>query len=386
LLAFYKSGRKPGDFDSGIQAAVEALLVSPDFLFRAEQNSDAGKVHRVNPYDLASRLSFFLWSSIPDDELLDLAAQSKLGDPERLSGQIQRMLADRRSQSLVKNFAGQWLQLRNMTTLRPDPELFPEFDESLRYSLIQQSELFFESILREDRSLLDLLTADYTFLNQRLAEHYGVPKIYGSHFRRVPITDPNRFGLLGQASVLAVTSYPNRTSVVQRGRWILDNLLGAPPPPPPGDVPELKPHAKDGRLLTMREQMEQHRANPACSGCHSKMDPIGFALENYDAIGRWRDKDANSPIDATGELPDGARIEGPAGLTKLMASKYRDDFASAVVEKLMIYALGRGLEPYDKPAVRAVLRQCAPGGYRMSDVIGAIAQSIPFQMRRSSGP
>jgi hypothetical protein len=335
---------------------------------------------------LASRLSFFLWSSIPDDELLDLAAQSKLGDPERLSGQIQRMLADRRSQSLVKNFAGQWLQLRNMTTLRPDPELFPEFDESLRYSLIQQSELFFESILREDRSLLDLLTADYTFLNQRLAEHYGVPKIYGSHFRRVPITDPNRFGLLGQASVLAVTSYPNRTSVVQRGRWILDNLLGAPPPPPPGDVPELKPHAKDGRLLTMREQMEQHRANPACSGCHSKMDPIGFALENYDAIGRWRDKDANSPIDATGELPDGARIEGPAGLTKLMASKYRDDFASAVVEKLMIYALGRGLEPYDKPAVRAVLRQCAPGGYRMSDVIGAIAQSIPFQMRRSSGP
>ena len=380
LVGFYQNARRTSDFDGGIQAAIQAMLVSPDFLFRAEQEPHgvSGKAYRVGGHDLASRLSFFLWSSIPDDELLALADQDKLRDPEIRRQQVRRMLADPKSQALVGNFAGQWLHLRNLATLRPDPEIFPEFDES---------ELFFESILREDRSVLDLLSADYTFLNQRLAEHYGIPKIYGPHFRRVPVTDPNRTGLLGQASILAVTSYPNRSSVVQRGKWILDNLLGAPPPPPPpAGVPELKPHSSDGKLLTLREQMEQHRANPACIGCHSKMDPIGFALENYDAIGRWRGKDANAPIDATGVLPDGTRFDGPAGLSRLMASKYREGFAGAVAEKLMTYALGRGLEQYDQPALRAVLRQAAPGNYRMSDLIAAIVESVPFQMRRTSEP
>jgi hypothetical protein len=263
LLGFYRNARRTADFDSGIQSALQAMLVSPDFLFRVEQDPPkAAAPYKVSNHELASRLSFFLWSSIPDEELLRLADQGKLSDPEVRRQQVRRMLADRRSQSLVSNFAGQWLQLRNLTTLKPDPELFPEFDESLRASLRQQTELFFESILLEDRSVLDLLAADYTFLNQRLAEHYGVPKVYGPHFRRVPLPDPNRMGLLGQGSVLAVTSYPNRTSVVQRGKWVLDNLLGAPPPPPPADVPELKPHSNDGKLLTMRQQMQQHREKP----------------------------------------------------------------------------------------------------------------------------
>ena len=389
LLAFYQHARSTSDFDRGIQAAIQAMLVSPDFLFRAEQEPRgvSGKTYRMGSHDLASRLSFFLWSSIPDDELLALADQDKLQDPEIRRQQVRRMLADPKSHALVSNFAGQWLQLRNLSTLRPDPEIIPEFDESLRRSMLQQSELFFESILREDRSVLDLLTADYTFLNERLALHYGIPYIYGPHFRRVTVTDPNRTGLLGQASILAVTSYPNRTSVVQRGKWILDNLLGAPPPPPPpAGVPELKPHSNDGKPLTMRQQMEQHRADPACIGCHSKMDPIGFALENYDAIGRWRAKDAIASIDATGVLPDGTRFEGPAGLTKLMATKYREAFAGAVAEKLMTYALGRGLESYDRPALRVVLRQSAPNNYRMSDMIAAIVESVPFQMRRTSEP
>src|SRR5262245_2835588 len=387
LLAFYQNGRRTGDFDSGIQAAIQTMLVSPDFLFRVELDppKTAG-AYKISNHELASRISFFLWSSIPDEELLGLADQGKLSDPEVRRQQVRRMLADARSQSLVSNFAGQWLQLRNLTTLKPDPELFPEFDESLRASLRQQTERFFESILVEDRSVLDLLTADYTLLKQRLAEHYGVPKIYGSHFRRVPLQDPNRMGLLGQGSVLAVTSYPNRTSVVQRGKWVLDNLLGAPPPPPPADVPELKPHSNAGKLLTMRQQMQQHRQNPACVGCHSKMDPIGFALENYDAIGRWRTKDAAAPIDATGDLADGARFEGPAGLTKLMATNFREYFASAVAEKLMTYALGRGLEYYDKPAVRQIMKHTAPGNYRMSDLIVAVVESVPFQMRRTPEP
>lgn len=386
LVTFYKNARRTGGFDAGIQSALQAMLVSPDFLFRVEADppKPAAAAYKIGQYDLASRLSFFLWSSIPDDELLRLAGEGKLSNGEVLKQQVRRMLADSRAQSLVANFAGQWLQLRNLTTLRPDPELFPEFDESLRASLRQQTELFFESIMLEDRSVLDLLTADYTFLNQRLAEHYGVSNIYGPHFRRVPLSDPNRMGLLGQGSVLAVTSYPNRTSVVQRGKWVLDNLLGSPPPPPPADVPELKPQASDGKKLTMREQMQQHRANAICIGCHSKMDPIGFALENYDAIGRWRMKDAGASIDSSGVLADGTRFEGPAGLTKLMATNFREYFAAAVAEKLMTYALGRGLEYYDKPAVRTVLRQAAPANYRMSDLIAAIVDSVPFQMRRTS--
>jgi mono/diheme cytochrome c family protein len=389
LLAFYRTGRAEADFDTGIERAIEAMLMSPEFLFRVEQDARGaapGSVYRINDYELASRLSFFLWSSIPDDELLKLAGEGKLKDSAVLRQQVRRLLDDPRSRALVDNFGGQWLHLRNLATVKPDPQDFPEFDESLRRAFQQETEMFFQSVLREDRSLLELLDANYTFLNQRLAEHYGIPRIYGSQFRRVPLSDSNRAGLLGQGSILTVTSYPNRTSVVQRGRWILENLLGAPPPPPPPVVPELKPHAKDGRLLTMREQMEQHRSDPTCASCHSRMDPIGFSLENYDAIGRWRTKDAGSTIDATGKLPDGTEFTGPAGLRKLLLSSYQDDFVTAITEKLLTYALGRGLEYNDKPVVRSVSRQAARDNYRMSAIIMAIVESTPFQMRRAPDP
>jgi hypothetical protein len=384
LLAFYRDGRAEGDFDSGIQRAVEAMLVSPDFLFRVEQDRP-GAVYRISDYDLASRLSFFLWSSIPDEELLNLAGEGKLQDPAVLRRQVRRLLTDARSQALVENFAGQWLQLRNLATVKPDPQDFPEFDETLRRAFQRETELFFQNLVREDRSVFELLDANYTFLNQRLAEHYGIPRIYGAQFRKVTLTDSNRGGLLGQGSILTVTSYPNRTSVVQRGRWILENLLGAPPPPPPADVPELKPH-KDGRTLTLREQMEEHRANAVCASCHARMDPIGFSLENFDGIGRWRTKDAGSAIDATGKLPNGTEFNGPGGLRKLLLSSFRDDFVSAFTEKLLTYALGRGLEYYDEPAVRSIVRQAARDDYRISAVIGAIVESTPFQMRRALDP
>jgi hypothetical protein len=385
LLAFYRSGRAEGDFDAGIERAIEAMLMSPDFLFRVEQDRKAA-VYRISDYELASRLSFFLWSSIPDDELLALAGAGKLRDSAVLHQQVRRLLEDSRSRALVENFAGQWLHLRNLATVKPDPQDFPEFDEALRRAFQQETQMLFESVLREDRSVFELLDANYTFLNQRLAEHYGIPRIYGAQFRRVQLDDPNRGGLLGQGSILTVTSYPNRTSVVQRGRWILENLLGAPPPPPPPDVPELKPHAKDGRQLTMREQMEQHRANAICASCHARMDPIGFSLENYDAIGRWRAKDGGSTIDAVGKLPDGTEFAGPAGLKKLLLNSYRDDFSTSLIEKLLTYALGRGLEYYDKPVVRSIKRQAARDDYRMSAIITAIVESTPFQMRRAPEP
>ena len=389
LLALYRRGRSGGDFDQGIEKALAAMLTSPDFLFRLEQDPPGaarGAVYRISDFDLASRLSFFLWSSIPDDDLLALAEKGKLREPSVLERQVRRMLGDSRSEALVSNFAGQWLQLRNLATVKPDPQAFPEFDESLRRAFRQETEMLFASVLREDRSVLDLLGANYTFLNQRLAEHYGIPEIYGSQFRRVTLADSNRGGLLGQGSILTVTSYPNRTSVVQRGRWVLDNLLGAPPPPPPADVPELKPHAENGRPLTMREQMEQHRANAVCAACHAKMDPIGFALENYDAVGKWQTRDAGSPIDASGRLPDGTRFEGPAGLKQLLLTRYRDDFVATVTEKLLTYALGRGLEHYDEPAVRSILRQSAAGDFRLSALINGIVSSTPFQMRRTTEP
>jgi len=300
-----------------------------------------------------------------------------------LEQQTRRMLDDPRSQALVSNFAGQWLYLRNLSTWKPDAGLFPQFDESLRNSMRQQTELFFGSVLRENRSILDLLDADYTYLNQRLAEHYSIPNIYGPQFRRVTLTDPNRRGLLGQGSILTVTSYPNRTSVVQRGKWVLENQLGTPPPPPPADVPELKPEGKDGKPLPLRRAMEQHRANAVCASCHARMDPIGFALENYDAIGRWRIEDAGAPIDVSGKLPDGAQFVGPDGLAKLLATNYRDDFISTFTEKLLTYALGRGLLYYDEPAVRSITREAAHENYRMTSLVIAIVNSIPFQMRRS---
>ena len=386
LIAFYERGRAEGDFDHGIEKALGAMLVSPDFLFRVERDAkDAapGSVYRLGDFALASRLSFFLWSSIPDDQLLDLAEQGKLKDPAVVQQQVRRMLDDPRSQALVDNFAGQWLYLRNLELSKPDPDEFPEFDDSLRQAFRTETSLFFQNVLREDRSVLELLDANYTFLNQRLAQHYGIPNVYGPQFRKVTLTDPNRGGLLGQGSVLTVTSYPNRTSVVQRGKWILETLLGSPPPPPPANVPDLVAHAKDGRSLTMREQMEMHRANPVCASCHSRMDPLGFALENYDGVGRWRDKDSGNTIDASGKLPNGATFVGPAGLKKILLTKDRDEFVGTATEKLLLYALGRGLEYYDQPAVRAITRQAAKDDYRMSALIAAIVNSTPFQMRRT---
>src|SRR5215467_3392474 len=389
LMAFYREGRAEGDFDHGIEMALQATLVSADFLFRAEtdpRGAAPGSIQRISDHELASRLSFFLWSSIPDDELLKLAGEGKLKDPAVLEAQVHRLLDDPRSAALVSNFGGQWLYLRNLATAKPDPDAFPDFDENLRQSFRQETEMFLRSIFREDRSIFDLLSANYTFLNQRLAEHYGIPGVYGNQFRRVTLTDPNRAGLLGQGSILTVTSNPNRTSVVLRGKWILENLLGTPPPPPPPDVPELKPHSKDGKQLTLRQQMEEHRANTICASCHSRMDPIGFALENYDGIGKWRTEDSGSPIDATGKLPGGAQFQGPAGLRKILLSSYQSDFADTVTEKLLTYALGRGLEAYDKPVVRSIMKQAARDNYRISALITAVVQSTPFQMRRTSEP
>lgn len=387
LLAFYESGRQKGDFDSGVEKALEALLISPDFLFRVEQDPAGiapGRAYKISDLDLASRLSFFLWSSIPDDQLLELAVTGKLKDPAVLEQQTKRMLDDPRSEALVTNFAGQWLYLRNIASKKVDIDAYPSFDESLRQSMQRETELFFEYILRSDRSILGFLDADYTFLNQRLAEHYGIPNVYGSQFRKVTLSDPHRSGgLLGQASILMLTSYPNRTSVVQRGRWILENLLGTPPPPPPPDVPELKPTGNDGKVLSMRQAMEQHRANAICASCHARMDPIGFALENYDGIGQWRNLDAGSPIDASGKLPDGTQFSGLSGLSKLLATRYRDDFVRTVAQKLLTYALGRGLDYYDNPAVRSITREAAREDYRISALVLAIVKSTPFQMRRS---
>jgi mono/diheme cytochrome c family protein len=390
LLAFYQNARAKGDFDYGIQKAIEAMLVAPDFLFRVETDPPGGvgkgigRNHRVSDVELASRLSFFLWSSVPDETLLELAEKSQLSNPAVLKQQIGRMLDDSKSFAFVSNFAGQWLQIRNLATVRPDPVAFADFDESLRYSMQRETELFFNSILQENRSIMDLLSADYTFLNERLAIHYGIPDVYGSQFRRVALTDPKRGGLLGEGSLLTVTSPPNRTSVVQRGKWILDNLLGEPPPPPPPDVPALDATAKGARKLTLREAMELHRANPGCAVCHRNIDPLGFALENYNGIGEWRTKDGESAIDASGKLPDGTQFEGPAGLKKVLATGRRDEFVSTVTEKLLTYGLGRGVEYYDMPAVRAIMRQTEANQYRLRDLILAVATSIPFQMRRSA--
>jgi hypothetical protein len=389
LLKFFHAGRSEGDFDHGIELALQALLVSPDFLFRVEadpRNAKPGSAYRINDFELASRLSFFLWSSIPDDELLKAAGQGKLKDPVVLEAQVRRMLDDPRADALVANFGGQWLYLRNLDTSKPDPDAFPEFDDGLRQAFRTETEMLLRSIVREDRSIFDLLNADYTFLNQRLAEHYGIPNVYGSQFRRVTLPDANRAGLLGQGSILTVTSNPNRTSVVVRGKWILENLLGAPPPPPPPDVPELKPSAHDGKPLSLRQAMEQHRANAVCASCHSRMDPLGFALENFDGVGKWRNTDAGLPIDANGKLPNGSQFSGPAGLRKLLSTDYRNDFAATVTEKLLTYALGRGLEPYDQPVVRSITRQAEASNFRVSSLIIGVVKSVPFEMRRTLEP
>jgi hypothetical protein len=384
LLAFFKTGRAGGGFDAGMEMALERILVGPEFLFRVERDpADAspGTGYRLTDLELASRLSFFLWSSIPDDELLGLAEQGKLREPGVLERQVRRMLADSRSGALVTNFASMWLYLRNLRLTTPDPDAFPEFDENLREAFARETELFFESMLREDRSVTDLVNADYTFLNERLARHYGIPNVYGSHFRRVKLSDPVRGGLLTHSSILTVTSYANRTAPTIRGKWILENILGAPPPPPPPNVPSLA-DGKDTQGLTMRQRMELHRANPVCATCHARMDPLGFALENFDAIGRWRTREGKSAIDPSGALPDGFKFEGPAGLREALLTK-EEEIVGAVTEKLLIYALGRPVQHYDMPAVRRILREAAPSGHRWSSLITGIVNSTPFQMRRS---
>ena len=383
LLGFYTEGRRHGDFEAGIELALRYLLASPQFIFRLEtEPADlaAGEVYPLADLDLAARLSFFLWSSIPDDTLLTAAERGELRDPDGLARQVRRMLADPRAGSLVENFAGQWLYLRNLTNTHPDPPTFPDFDDNLRRSMRRETELFVESIMREDRSVLDLLTADYTFVNERLARHYEIPGIYGDRFRRIRVTDETRRGLLGHASVLTVTSYATRTSPVLRGKWILENLLGAPPPPPPPDVPDLE-DTGSAVGLSIRERLEQHRANPACAVCHARMDPYGFGLENFDAVGRWRLTGADgAAIDASGTLPDGTAFDGPSELRAAIMLR-PEQLVTTLTRKLLTYAVGRGLEYYDAPVVRGIVRRAADEGYRFSSLIMGIVTSDPFRMK-----
>ncbi|TDI11177.1 MAG: DUF1592 domain-containing protein, partial [Acidobacteria bacterium] len=386
LLGFYTVGANKGGFEEGIRRALARILVGPEFLFRMEfdpENVAADTPYPISDLELASRLSFFLWSSIPDDQLLDLAERGQLKDPVVLEREVRRLLADARSKALVINFGGQWLQLRQLRSVSPDPETFPYFDDNLREAFGQETELFLESLFREDRSILDLLDADHTFVNERLARHYGIPNIYGSHFRRVELKEEHRRGLLGKGSILTVTSYANRTSPVLRGKWVLDHILGTPPAPPPPNIPDLVERDQDGKAFSMREALEQHRANPVCATCHSQMDPLGFALENFDGTGSWRTIDADAPIDASGILPDGTRFQGPVELQRVLIESKSAEFVNTVTEKLLTYALGRGVESYDGPAIRSIIREAAPEDYRWSSLILGIVKSTPFQMRRS---
>jgi mono/diheme cytochrome c family protein len=386
LMRFYNNGRKRGSFDTGIEESLTFVLASPKFLFRAEPDPPqvaAGATYPVPDVELASRLSFFLWSTVPDDELIAVAASGRLHEPAMLERQVRRMLADAKAKALVDNFAAQWLFLRNLQSFIPDSDEFPNWDDNLRQAMRTETSLFFESIMREDRNVLELLTADYTYLNERLARHYGIPNVYGSQFRRVKIADENRRGLLGQGSVLAVTSYPNRTSVVLRGKYILENILGTPPPSPPAAVPPLKETGDDGKPASLRTLMERHRATPACATCHRVMDPLGFSLENFDATGRWRVREAAGPVDASGQLADGTPVDGPVALRKAIL-RHPEQFVRTMTEKMLTYALGRGLEYYDMPVVRQIARDSASQQYRFSSIVLGIVKSTPFQRKLKS--
>ncbi len=388
VMPFYVEGHKDGSFDRGIEQAVERLLVSPQFLFRIERdppNIPPGTAFRVSDLELASRLSFFIWSSIPDDELLNVAVHGKLKDTAVLEQQVRRMLADPRAESLVTNFAEQWLYIRDIEAKKPDDLLFPDFDETLRESFRRETDLFLDSVLLHgNHSVLDLMTANYSFLNERLAKQYGIPHIEGTYFRRVtfPPGSP-RGGLLGQGSILTLTSYATRTSPVLRGKWILENILSSPPPPPPPNVPALKTQANDtGKPLTMRQAMVAHRANPVCASCHARMDPIGFAMDNFDAVGRWRDSDAGQVIDGSGVLPDGTKFNGVVELKKALL-RHPEQFVRTVTEKLLMYGISRNVQYYDQPAVRAIVEQARAGNYSFASLVLGVAKSAPFQMRRS---
>ncbi len=381
LVHFVQMALDQGDsFERGMQVALTAILVSPHFLFRLERNPDPGNfaAHDISQFELATRLSYFLWSSIPDEELFQLAAKGELRKPEILQAQVRRMLADWKSKALVDNFGGQWLQLRNLDRIQPDPERFPKFDDNLRRDMKRETELFFESIIREDRSILDFIDAPYTFVNSRLAKFYGLPEIDSNQFQRVPLPpDSHRGGVITEAAVLTATSFPNRTSPVLRGKWILENVLNAPPPPPPPDVPNLDEKAV-GSSASLRKQLEAHRTNPVCNACHASMDPLGFALENFDAIGRWRTQDGNFPIDATGRLPNGETFDGPDGLKQILLND-KTIFTQCLTEKLLTYALGRGLEDTGQPAIQSIMATTSAAGYKFSALVQAIVSTPVFQ-------
>jgi hypothetical protein len=403
LLTFYDTGRASGGFDAGIQQAIERMLVSFNFLFRIERapahapattttaSRAAGSApdvartgaYRVTDLDLASRLSFFLWNSVPDDTLRDLAVRGRLRQPAVLEQQVRRMLADPRARALTTSFAAQWLTLRKASAWLPDPNMFPEFDENLRRAFVEETTRFLDDQRLADRGILDLIRADYSFVNARLAEHYGIPGITGDRFRKVTFTDGARGGVLGQGSVLMVTSYPDRTAPVVRGAWVLENLLGMPPPPPPPNVPQLQATDTAGKPRTMRAQMELHRQNPACATCHVRMDPLGFSLENFDAIGRWRTRDTGGPIDAASVFADGTPIDGVAGLRRFLL-QHQDDYAETFVAKMLTYALGRHVDHRDMPAIRRIVREAAPGEFRWTAIILGIVHSTPFQMGTSA--
>jgi hypothetical protein len=393
LLSFYVAGRHEGNFDSGIRTALQAIISSPEFIFRFElgpPDGATGKNYRITDLELASRLSYFLWSSAPDNRLITIASQSRLKNPAVLDREVRRMLADQRSQTLATNFANQWLNLQNLRDANPDLLLYPNYDRTLAQSMRRETELLFASVMREDRNVFDLLTADYTYVDERLARHYSIPNVMGSRFRRVPVTDENRKGLLGEAGILMLTSMPNRTSPVKRGKYVMEVLLGTPPPPPPPNVPALPENSEArtahiAKLLSVRGRMEQHRKNPACAGCHRLMDPIGLALENFDAVGVWRTNDSGFRIDPTGQMLDGTRLNGPASLRQALLGR-GDEFLGAFTERLLAYGLGRILDYRDMPVVRSINREAANNNYRFSFLVLGIVKSAPFQMRRAEEP
>jgi len=383
LMPFFTSGRQVGTFENGIESALTAMLSSAKFLYRMEPppaNAKPGTVYQLSDLELASRLSFFLWSSIPDEELLSLAEKNKLSEPKTLEAQVRRMLADSRAKTLTTNFAFQWLRVRDTAALEPDPYTYPAFDRALRDAIRREMELFLDSIFKEDHSVVDLLSANYTFLNERLAQHYGVPNVRGDQFRRVTLTDPNRFGLLGKASVLMVTAYPNRTSPVLRGSYILENLLGTPPAPPPPNVEAFKENKEGEKPKTIREIMVQHRANPTCNACHGVMDPLGFALENFDTIGTYRamDRFTRTAIDTSGTLVDGTPVKGPTDLRNALLSR-REQFVETLTEKLTVYALGRSLAYYDMPSIRKIVRDAQPANYQFSAIVMGVVNAPAFR-------
>jgi hypothetical protein len=386
LMEFYASGRRTGTFDDGIEKALRRLLADPEFVYRREvapASVSAGRAYRISDLALASRLSFFIWSSMPDEELLTLAEQRRLREPATLEKQVRRMVADPKSAALIDNFTGQWLNLRALATIAPNPSVYPDFDDNLRQAFRQEVELLVDTIVHEDRSVLDLLTADYTFVDERLAKHYGIPNIRGSRFRRVTLDGEARRGLLGHGSFLTVTSAGNRTSPVKRGKWVLENLMGAPvPSPPPGVETNLDDKAGDAAApSSVRQRLERHRANPGCAACHAIMDPIGFALENFDLVGQWRDADGGLPVNATGRLVDGTELTGPASLRQALVG-HREEFVGTATEKLLTYALGRRVEYFDMPAIRSIVRGAAREDYRLSSLVVGITRSVPFQMRK----